>query len=262
MHAVSKDGTEIAYSVAGSGPKVLLVDGAMCYREMGPMKALAAALSAGFEVYFYDRRGRGESGNTDPYSPDRELEDVAAMIGAAGGEVYLFGISSGAMIAAQAARQTGGARKLALFEAPMIVDDSMDPLPDDFVPDIEARIRRGDVSGAVKKFMRRVGLPGFVVWFMSLLPMWKSIISAGHTLPNDFAFVAPYQKGKPLERAEWADIIIPVLVMDGGKSPPYMRNAQRQWAEMLPNASYRTLPGQTHNVKTDAIAPVLREFFS
>jgi pimeloyl-ACP methyl ester carboxylesterase len=262
MPAISKDGTEIAYSVMGTGPKVLLIDGAMCYREMGPMKAIAEALSDQFEVFFYDRRGRGESGDTRPFHPDREIEDVEAMIAQAGGSIRLFGISSGAILAAHAAKSAKGIEKLALYEAPFIVDDTHSPLPPDFLPEVKRRIDAGDVSGATKMFMKRVGMPGFAVWIMSKLPFWKNVISAAHTLPNDLTIVEPYEQGKPLDPADWKNVAMPTLVMDGGKSPQYMRNGQKHWAEVLPNAEYRTLPGQTHNVKTGAIAPVLREFFS
>lgn len=259
--AISRDGTEIAYSIEGAGPSVILVDGAMCYREMGPMRAIAEALGPDFQVYYYDRRGRGESGDTKPYAPEREIEDLAAMIEAAGGEAYVCGISSGAILAAHAARELEGITKLALYEGPMVIDGTYPALPQEFRADVERLVQKGDVSGAVKKFMGRVGMPGFVVWFMSLLPMWKTIISAGHTLPYDLALVENYQTGRPLSRGDWRAITIPALVMDGGNSPDYMRNAQEMWADMLPNAEYRTLPGQTHNVKTEAIVPVLGEFF-
>lgn len=118
----SADGTLIAYETRGSGPPVILVDGALCYRGQGPSGPLADELASDFTVYTYDRRGRGESGDTPPYSVDREVEDVAALVEEAGGSAYLYGISSGAVLALDVAAQVPGIRKLAVYEAPFIVD--------------------------------------------------------------------------------------------------------------------------------------------
>src|SRR6185312_9329139 len=90
----SQDGTTIAYTVSGQGPAVILVDGAMCYRDSGPAGPLAERLAANYTVYIYDRRGRGESGDTQPYAVEREVEDLDALIHEAGGTAYLYGISS------------------------------------------------------------------------------------------------------------------------------------------------------------------------
>lgn len=260
-HVTSADGTSIAYEVRGSGPPLLLVDGAMCSRRMGPMPAIADALSDQFSVWIFDRRERGESGSTPPWSRDKEIDDISALLQAMGPAPMMFGISSGALIAAEAAAANPQIQKLALFEGPMIIDDTHPPIPESFLPDVTRHIAKGDRDAAVKMFMRYVGMPGFALFIMSKLPFWKKITVNAHTLPYDLAFVAPLQQGKPLDPADWAGVTMPTLVMDGGKSPTYMRNAQKHWVETLPRATYRTLPGQTHNVKTDAIAPVLREFF-
>lgn len=257
----SKDGTKIAYEVRGIGPALLLVDGAMCSRDMGPMPAIADALSDKFSVWIFDRRGRGGSGNNLPWTMEKEIDDITALLDAMGDNPMMFGISSGALLAARAAAG-GKVTRLALFEAPMIVDGTHPPMPADFVPGIERHVANGKPSEAAKDFMRYVGMPGIALFIMSMLPFWKKVTVNAHTLPYDLSFVEPYQAGKPLKKSDWADISMPVLVMDGGKSPTYMRNAQKQWADILPDAQYKTLPGQTHNVKTDAIAPELRTFFS
>lgn len=259
--AISKDGTKIAFSIEGAGPSVLLVDGAMCHRNFGPVKAIAEALGPDFQVYYYDRRGRGESGDASQWDVDREIEDIAAMIEASGDEVYLFGISSGAILAAMAAKKLKGIRKLALFEGPMVVDDTYPALDPAFLPRVKQHIAEGRPGDAVKMFLKRVGMPGFAVWFMSLTPVWKKMKAIGPTLPSDLTIVAPFQQQRALVADDWADITMPTLVIDGGKSPQYMRNAQKQWAGVLPNADYKTLPGETHMVKPGAIAPVLKAFF-
>ena len=258
----SADGTTIAYETIGSGPALILVDGAMCYRDQGPARGLAAALADTYTVYFYDRRGRGDSGNTLPWSPQREIEDLAALLAAAGGTAYLFGCSSGAVLAADAANHLPGFSRIALYEPPFIVDDTHAPRPDTFVAETEALIAAGDTGGAVKKFLRSVDMPGFAVQTLALLPPFRKIKAAAHTLPYDLRILGDTGRGKPLDPARWSGVTVPAIVLDGGKSPQYMRNAARALSEALPKAEYRTLPGQTHLVKPAALAPVVKEFFS
>ncbi|MEU8613464.1 alpha/beta hydrolase [Actinoplanes sp. NPDC048791] len=258
----SADGTTIAYETTGTGPALILVDGAMCYRDQGPARGLAAALADTYTVYFYDRRGRGDSGNTLPWSPQREIEDLAALLAAAGGTAYLLGTSSGAVLAADAADRLPGFSRLALYEPPFIVDDTHAPRPDTFLAETEALIAAGDTGGAVKKFLRSVDMPGFAVQILALLPPFRKIKAAAHTLPYDLRILGDTGRGKPLDPTRWSGVTAPALVLDGGKSPQYMRNAARALSEALPKAEYRTLPGQTHLVKPAALAPVVKEFFS
>ena len=258
---ISKDGTRIGFDREGQGPPLLLVDGAMCYRGSGPMKPLAAKLASHFTVFTYDRRGRGESGDAQPWSVEREVEDIAALVREAGEPVYLYGISSGAVLALECADRGVPIRKLALYEAPLMVDDTRPPLGDDFLPRMKALIaanRRGD---AVKTFMKAVGVPAIGIFFMRLMPTWKKLTAIAHTLPYDLGLTTPYQQGKPLPAGRWSGAAMPTLVMDGGKSPAWMRNAQAAIAKLLPHATGRTLPGQNHMVGADAIAPQLLDFF-
>jgi pimeloyl-ACP methyl ester carboxylesterase len=255
---VSADGTKIAYEVTGDGPPVIIVDGGMCYRDQGPARPLAAELAADFTVYTYDRRGRGESAAGE-YSVDREIEDVAALVKEAGGAAHLVGQSSGAMLALEAANQGVGATKLAMYEPPLIVDGTRPPAAADALPEMRALVaadRRGD---AVKTFLRSVGVPGVGLLVMQLLPVWKKLKGVAHTLPNDLELVEGLRLGRPLPTDRWT-LTVPTLVADGGKSPEYLRNSARAMATVLPNATYRTLPGQTHLVKPGALASVLREF--
>ncbi len=257
----SRDGTPIAFERSGSGPALILVDGAMCYRSFGPMPKLVPLLTSHFTVYAYDRRGRGESGDTKPYAVEREIEDIEALIREAGGLAYVYGISSGAALALEAAARGLPIQKLVLYEAPFIVDDSRSPLPADYVTRLNANLasdRRGD---AVKQFMRVVGVPGIFIALMRLMPAWKKLKAVAHTLAYDTAIVADNQRGKPLPARRWASVSVPTLVADGGKSPTWMRNGMGSLSKVLPNAQYRTLPGQTHMLKPEAIAPVLVQFF-
>ena len=263
QHTVtSHDGTIIAYSQIGQGPVVILVDGALCYRAFGPSKALAAHLSPHFTVITYDRRGRGESGDTQPYAVEREVEDLEALIKAAGGTVFVAGQSSGSALAIEAANRLPGITKLALYEAPFVVDDTGKPVTQAFLARLKELVAQDRRTEAVKLFMKQVGTPGFMVAIMPFMPMWSKLKAVAHTLPYDISTVVDYGAGKPLPTTLGGSIKASTLVMDGGKSPTWMRHAMQALAKTLPNANYRTLAEQTHMVKAEALAPVLEEFFA
>src|SRR5215218_8586591 len=216
----SEDGTPIAFDTAGRGSPLIVVDGALCHRAMGPSRRLADLLAPRFTVFIYDRRGRGESGDTAPYAVEREVEDIQALIEVAGGSAYLFGISSGAALALEAARRDPAVKTLALYEPPFIVDDSRPPVPKDHatkLTELTAADRRGD---AVKLFLRQVGAPAIFVALMRLTPVWSKLKAVAHTLPYDAAIVGEYQAGAPLPANRWASVAMPTLVVAGGKSPP------------------------------------------
>lgn len=185
-NVVSSDGTIIAFDRSGEGPPIILVDGELCYRASGPNGPLAELLAPHFTVFTYDRRGRGDSGDTPPYAVDREVEDLEALINEAGGSAYVYGISSGAALALEAANRGLAIKKLALYEAPFVVDDSRPPVPEDYLPQVDKLIaadRRGD---AVKLFMRKgVRVPAVFVTMMQFMPAWSKLKGVAHTLPYD-----------------------------------------------------------------------------
>jgi len=258
---LSKDGTAIAFDRLGRGSPVILVDGALCYRGMGQSGQLAELLAPNFTVFTYDRRGRGASGDTTLYAVEREVEDIAALLSEAGGAAFVWGMSSGAVLALEAAARLGGIKKLALYEAPFIVDDTRSTTEDDW-DEIGAAVAADRRSDAVKLFLKSVGVPSFVRALMPLMsPVWSKLKAIAHTLPYDGAIVRDNQRGKPLPASRWASVTIPALVMDGGKGPAWMRHANRSLATVLRNAQYRTLEGQTHMLKPKAHAPMLASFF-
>src|SRR3954452_6172232 len=183
----SADGTLIAYEKAGDGPPVILVDGALCHRASGPARPLAAELAREFTVYTYDRRGRGESGDTAPYAVEREIEDIEALVEAAGGPVCVYGISSGAALALEAAVRMPAIERLALYEAPFIVDDSRAPIALSY-----DRLRRAAAVGA---FLPAVGVPRP---FAAGLSHMGTIRAFAHRWTYAAAIVGPHQLGKPL----------------------------------------------------------------
>ncbi len=239
---------------------MILVDGALCHRGVGENGKLAELLAQHFTVFTYDRRGRGDSSDTAPYAVEREVEDIAALLDEAGGAAFVWGISSGAVLALEAANRLSGITKLVLYEAPFIVDDSRSTTEEDWVRIGEA-VAADRRSDAVRFFLKAVGVPGFVIAVMRLMPVWSKLKAVAHTLPYDGAIVRDNQRGKPLPVSRWASVTVPALVMDGGKSPAWMRRANRSLATVLPTAQYRTLEGQTHMLKPKAHAPMLVEFF-
>src|SRR5229473_8283721 len=184
---ISKDGTPIAFDQSGQGPAIILVAGATATRLAEA--SLAAALAPHFTVFAYDRRGRGDSGDTAPYSVEREVEDIEALIKEAGGSAFVFGISSGAALALEAANRGLAIRQLALYEAPFIVDDSRPPIPNDFLARLDELIsskRRGD---AVRLFMKLVGVPGIFILLMRFMPAWSKLTAVAHTIAYDITIV-------------------------------------------------------------------------
>jgi pimeloyl-ACP methyl ester carboxylesterase len=261
VKVTSQDGTVIGVSRVGSGPAVVLVDGALCHRGFGPLPALAAALAPGFTVFTYDRRGRGESGDGRPYAVEREIEDLDAVIRQAGGAASVCGVSSGAALALEAAARGLPIRKLALYEAPFIVDDTRQPLTTADSTKMDALVAAGEHGKAVAYFMHLVGVPWFGVLMMRLMPVWSKLKAAAPTLPHDLALTTPHQGGRPLPPTAWAAVTAPTLVIAGGKSPAWMQNAQAALAGVVPGARLETLAGQTHMVKAKVVAPVLEAFF-
>lgn len=257
---VSRDGTAIAYDRVGDGPPVILIAGALCSRTLGPGVKLAPMLAAHFTVFTYDRRGRGESGDTSSYEVEREIEDLDALMKVAGGSACVFGHSSGAVLALNAAERGLPIEKLALYEAPFIVDRSRPSMDNDWAQ-IEAFVAEGRRGDAVKVFLRSVGVPAFAVALMRWLPVWAKINAVAHTLPHDGALVRGLQRGEPLPAGAWTHVTVPALAITGEKSPEWMRHGTRALAKVLSHAEYRALDGQTHDVDAKVLAPVLTEFF-
>src|SRR5688500_11275911 len=243
--ATSNDGTEIAYDKRGNGPPVILVDGALCYRSFGPMPQLAELLAPHFTVYNYDRRGRGDSGDTQPYAVTREIEDIEALIDEAGGSAFVFGTSSGGCLALEAAIQLGDKiKKLAMYEPTYNSDKAVRPAWKEYrqeLAELLAADRRGDAAAL---FMKSVGTPDDQVDGMRHAPIWPMFEAVAPTLAYDAAVLGE-DRSVPVGRA--AKIVAPSLVMNGTVIP-FMLDTAQALARAIPNAQHRTLEGQTHDV--------------
>jgi pimeloyl-ACP methyl ester carboxylesterase len=259
---ISQDGTRIAFDRKGEGPAVILVGAVLSQRAFDPLMApLLDLLSDRFTVYFYDRRGRGDSGNTPPYAVEREIEDIDALVAEAGGSAFIYGMSSGAVLALEAARRLDGIRRLAMFEPPVIVDDSRPPLPADYVERLEEHVAAGRRGDAVELLMTKaIGIPDEFVAGMRQDPSWEAMEAVAHTIAHDGRIMGETMSGKPLP-AEWASVGVPTLVIAGELSEPFMHTGARAVADAVGGATVVTLPGQDHAVSPEAQAPVLAEFF-
>jgi pimeloyl-ACP methyl ester carboxylesterase len=259
--ATSKDGTTIAFDRSGQGPAIVLVGGALSDRSAA--FPIAARLAPRFTAIAYDRRGRGDSGDTAPYGVDREVEDIEALILAVGGSALVFGHSSGAVLALEAARTLPDRiPKLALYEPPFIVDDSRPPLPENYVTRLDELISKGRRGDAVEFFLTTgPGVPAEAVAGMRREPFWPSMEAVAHTLAYDGTVMADAMGGSPAPLGRWASVAVPTLVMNGGASRDWQRHAVLALVDVLPDARHRTLEGQDHGPDTEVLATALEEFF-
>ena len=256
----SKDGTRIAYDKAGHGPAVIIVEGALGSRSSWTQPALADLLAPNFTVVTYDRRGRGDSTDTVPYSPKREVEDIDALIGELGGSACLYGISSGAALALYAASELGSKiGRLAIYDAAYDSDPNARKAWREYNEQLTMLLAAGRKGDAVALFMKFVGVPDPQIDGMRGAPMWPALEALAPTLAYD-ATVLGEDRSVPADLA--AKVVSPTLVACGSASPPFMSDTARTIARSIPNARLRVLEGQGHDVRPEALAPVLTEFFS
>ncbi len=257
---ISKDGTPIAFDQSGQGPALILVAGALCARLSWSGPELAKLLAPHFTVYNFDRRGRGDSGDTRPYAVTREVEDIEVLIDEAGGSAYLYGHSSGGALILEAALQLGEkVKKLAIYEVPYNDDREARQAWRAYIQQLTellAANRRGD---AVALFMQFAGTPAEQIEGMRHTPTWSSLEAIALTLAYDHAAILGQDLSVPVERA--AQVRVPPLVMNGGASFPFMYETARTLSKAMPHAQLRTLEGQDHGPANDVLAPVLQEFF-
>lgn len=258
--ATSGDGTTIVFDRCGAGPAVVLVHGAFTDRAHPTLAEVARILSPWFTVVNYDRRGRGDSGDTRPHSLGKEIDDLAAVIAATGGPAMVFGGSSGAALALEAAARLPTITDVALWEPPYHVDPSAPDLPSDFAAQLTALVDAGSPSEAVELFMIRAAeIPVDAVAAMRAQPSWSHLEALAHTLAYEAEVVGP---GNALPAETAAAITRPVLVLNGANSPAWMRRAGVAVAQAIPGARHRLLDGQAHDVSARALAPELLEFFT
>jgi pimeloyl-ACP methyl ester carboxylesterase len=257
----SADGTTIAYERLGSGRPLILVGGALNDRQSTIAGVPAAELLAdSFTVYAYDRRGRGDSGDTPPYALEREIEDLAALIAEAGDRVCLFGHSSGAVLALEAALAGLPVSRLAIYEPPYSMDVEAEAGSKAFAAKLTAILAEGRNEDALVYWMTETGMPPDMLEGMRQSPFWQVAQQMAPTLAYDVD-VMRHRGDSFVPRERIAGLRPPVLAMAGGESPGWMRDAPRSVAEAAPQGTYKELAGQNHMVPAEVVAPELKEFF-
>ncbi|MEV6987169.1 alpha/beta fold hydrolase [Sphaerisporangium sp. NPDC051017] len=259
MHVTSADGTTVAYDKSGSGPAVVLVQGGFSDRTHPIWAGLAAALSDEFTVYNYDRRGRGDSGDSESYEVEREIEDLAAVIEAAGGSAAVFGGSSGGALALRAAAAGLPITKLAVYEPPFIIDDSRAPIAEDFREQLATLVAEGKRGEVVERFMVEAAeVPAEMVGPMRESPFWEGMKAVAHTLVYEAAVCGP---GNRLPVEDLEKVEAPTLALAGGNSGAWMQSAGKAVAQTVPNAEFTVLDGHGHDIAPEALAPPLAAYF-
>jgi pimeloyl-ACP methyl ester carboxylesterase len=253
---VSPDGTSIALDRTGDGPPVILVNAGPTDRTANA--PLAELLAARCSVLNYDRRGRGDSGDTPPYAVDREYEDLAVVIDQAGGSASVFGSSGGGIFALEAAARGLAIIRLAVWEPPYILDGTRPPAPADYRQQLDELLAAGRRGDMVELFLTQaVGMPAEFVAPMRQSPFWPSMETVAHALVYDAMVVGDFSL--PTERV--ATVKVPTLVLDGGQTL-WLTAAAQAVAAALPDGQRRTLDGQPHNADAAALAPALADFFT
>ena len=246
VETTSRDGTSIAYERTGTGPALIVVDAAGNFSDFRPMRAPVSHLAERFTVYVYDRRGRGASTDTVPYAVEREVEDLAALIDEAGGSAYVYGMSSGGLLAIHSAARGLPIRRMALFEPPLQLRED----PSGFTTDLSALVEAGRRRDAVDLFHRSIGVPEEM---LPELPM-EALESVAHTLVYDCTL------SDTMTRAVLERVAVPTLILDSAGSGDELTGMAATAAAAIPHAVRRSLPGGWHGVTDDVLAPVLAGF--
>jgi pimeloyl-ACP methyl ester carboxylesterase len=252
----SKDGTTLAYDIYGSGPALIYITGATCFRSFRPIVQDAKAFGKEFTLYNYDRRGRGDSADTQPYAPEREIEDIEALIDAAGGKASLYGHSSGAVLALEAALRLGPkVDKVVMYDPAYVHDEVEKSQYHNLSQQVHQRLQEGKHAQALTTFLKGIGMPKLFVYLLRLMPGWRTMVALAPTLAYDIALTRDLP---PLERA--ARVTAPVQLIVGEKSPAGIHDVAGQLTKAIPGATFIPLAGQDHMVSAKALLPLLVSF--
>lgn len=254
QYVTSADGTTLAYEQHGDGRPLVVIGGAATDRSGSA--GLVDTFAPDFTVFSFDRRGRGDSEDTLPYAVDREIEDLAALLDAAGGSAHVLGASSGAALALLAAARGLPVRRLVLWEPPYMLDEAARPRSGAAAA-IERLVAEGRRGDAVEYFMTQVvGMPPEVVAKARTQPTWAAQEKLAHTLAYDDRILGDY--AVPVDEA--AEIAVPTLILTGAKSMPFFRPTAEALAEAIPDARAEILEGQAHVADPKVLAPVVKAF--
>jgi pimeloyl-ACP methyl ester carboxylesterase len=252
----SNDGTTLAYDIYGSGPPLIYITGASCFRNFMPVVQDAKAFAKEFTVYNYDRRGRGNSTDTQPYAIAREVEDIAALIDVAGGKACLYGHSSGAVLALETALRLGDkVDKVVLYDPPYVHDEAEKAQYNNLSQAVHKLLQAGKNGQAMRTFLNGIGMPKVFVYLLPFIPGWRTMRALAPTLAYDIELTRDLP---PVDRA--AQVTVPLQIVVGEKSPDSVKRAARQLADAMPGVTLIELSGQDHMVSAKALLPLLASF--
>jgi len=254
----SKDGTVLAYDIYGKGQPLIYITGATCFRTFKPIVHDAKIFGNEFAVYNFDRRGRGESGDTQPYSIEREIDDIEAMIDEAGGRALLYGHSSGAILALEAATKLKDKiEKIVVYEPPYVHSEVEQANHEKFSQSVLKLLAFGKHKQSLKAFLNGIGMPGLFVRLLPFFPGWKSMCSLAPTLAYDLELSKDFP---PLEK--FKEIQISTLVLVGSKSSERIRAVGSQIATASPHINFKEIAGQDHMIPAKVLLPIFTRFFN
>jgi len=252
----SKDGTTLAYDIYGSGPPLIYITGASCFRSFMPVVQDAKTFAKEFAVYNYDRRGRGDSSDTQPYAIAREVEDIAALIDVAGGKASVYGHSSGAVLALEAALQLGDKiDKIVIYDPSYVHNEAEKVEYNRLGQQVHKLLQESKNGQAMTTFLSGIGMPKVFVYLMRFMTGWRTMKALAPTLVYDIELTCDLP---PLERA--AQVAVPIQIVVGEKSPTSIHNVAHQLTKAIPGATFVQIAGQDHMVGAKALLPVLTGF--
>lgn len=253
----SKDGTKLAYNKTGAGPPLIYITGASCFRSFSPILKAVKVFSQHFTVYNYDRRGRGDSSDTAPYTVSKEVDDLEALIDACGGKAFLYGHSSGAVLALEAAlRLEEKIDQVIVYDPPYVHTKSYKANYQALAEEVMVQLSQKNNKQAMKTFLSGIGMPKFFVWFLPLFPGWRTMHTLAPTLAYDIELTKDFP---PLDR--FKEIKLPTLVLVGSKSPESIRVVGEEIAKAIPNAAFEKVAGQDHMINAKVLLPKFIRFF-
>lgn len=252
----SKDGTILAYDVYGSGPPLIYITGASCHRLFKPIKDDAKTFATQFTVYTYDRRGRGDSGNTLPYAVEREVEDIKAIIDAAGGSVFLYGHSSGAVLALEAGLRFGSeVKKVMMYDPPYVNDEKEKVAYKQLSIKVNRLLNDGKNAKAMTTFLKSIGMPKVFVMLLPIFPGWRTMKELAPTLAYDMQLT---QNMPPLDRVD--QLSVPTQIIVGEQSPKSIHDVGHDLSKAIPDATFKVLSGEDHMADPKILLPVITDF--
>lgn len=252
----SKDGTILAYDVYGSGPALIYITGASGFRSFMPIVQDAKVFAKEFTIYNYDRRGRGDSTDIQPYAIEREVEDIETLIDVAGGKASLYGHSSGAVLALEAALRLGDkVDKIVMYDPSYVHDEAEKSQYRNLSQQVHKLLQDGKNAQAMTTFLKGIGMPKVFVYLMRLMPGWKTMVALAPTLAYDIALTHDLP---PVDRA--SQITVPVQLIVGEKSPIGIHDVASQLTKVIPGATFIQLAGQDHMVSAKVLLPMLVSF--